>query len=291
MARARSTGLLREPRRKVNLICGDAVWARTEDRVKQKLTVIVPTYNEAENIGACLEALAWADEVVVVDSFSTDATLEICRNHGVRVVQHEYVNSATQKNWILPQAAHRWVLIVDADERVTPALRQEIEVLLSAGPDCDGYWIRRRNLFMGKEIRFCGWQRDKVLRFFDRDKGRYEEKRVHAEVELQGRVGFLKAHLVHDSYRDFSAYLEKLDRYTDWGAQELADRGRGGLVFNMVFRPPARFFRMYVLQRGFLDGLRGLMICYLGATSVFLKHAKRWRLSVQKAEPEKRGAG
>ncbi|MBN1504898.1 MAG: glycosyltransferase family 2 protein [Candidatus Eisenbacteria bacterium] len=245
----------------------------------EKLTVIVPAFNEERNIRECLESVTWADEVIVVDSFSTDATPEICRSFGVKLVQHEYLNSAAQKNWILPQTRHRWVLIVDADERVTPALRQEIAGLLGRGPDCGGYWVRRRNRFMGKEIRFCGWQRDKVLRFFDRDRGRYEEKHVHAEVQLEGKAGVLRSALSHDSYRDFSSYLRKLDRYTDWGAQDLVKKGRRASVFDLVFRPPARFFRMYVLQLGVLDGVRGLMVCTLGATSVFMKYAKLWRQS------------
>jgi len=247
--------------------------------MRQQVTAIVPTYNEESNIRECLESVKWADEVIVVDSFSTDSTVEICRGYGVRLVQHEYVNSAAQKNWILPQTQHRWVLIVDADERVTAALREEIAALLAEGPKCDGYWIRRRNRFMGREVRFCGWQRDKVLRFFDRDKARYEGKHVHAEVQLKGRVGFLKSPLVHDSYRDFSSYLMKLDKYTDWGAEDLLRRGRRMTVLHLLVRPPARFVRMYLLQLGFLDGVRGLIICTLGATSVFLKHAKLWRLS------------
>ena len=245
----------------------------------EKLTAIVPAFNEEANIRECLESVRWADEVVVVDSFSTDSTADICRALGVKLVQHEYANSAAQKNWILPQTGHRWVLIVDADERVTPALRDEIAGLLAGGPACDGYWIRRRNRFMGKEVRFCGWQRDKVLRFFDRDKGRYEEKHVHAEVQLNGKVGFLRSPLAHDSYRDFSSYLRKLDKYTDWGAQDLIKKGRHASVVDLVVRPPARFVRMYLLQLGVLDGVRGLIVCTLGATSVFLKYAKLWRSS------------
>ncbi len=247
----------------------------------EKLTAVVPAFNEEKNIAECLDSVLWADEVVVVDSFSTDSTPDISRSRGVRFVQHEYVNSAAQKNWVLPQTRHKWVLIVDADERVTPALREEIEGVLVSGPDCDGYWIRRRNRFMGREIRFCGWQRDKVLRLFDRDKGRYEEKHVHAEVVLKGKVGFLKARLAHDSYKDFSSYLRKLDKYTDWGAKDLAGKGRRARVSDLVVRPPARFVRMYVLQLGFLDGVRGFIICALGATSVFLKYAKLWRLSAK----------
>jgi len=247
--------------------------------VKDKLSVVIPTFNEADNIAVCLDSVLWADEVIVVDSFSTDSTAQICKNYGVRVIEHEYVNSASQKNWILPQVSNRWVLIVDADERVTDSLRDEILSLLDSGPESDGYWIRRRNCFMGREIRHCGWERDKVLRFFDRTKGRYEEKHVHAEVVLHGRVGFLKTYLLHDSYRDFSAYLTKLDRYSDWGSRDAAKRGKSWVIARLLFRPSARFMRMYILRVGFLDGVQGFMLCVLAAVSVFVKYAKLWRLS------------
>jgi len=246
--------------------------------VKEKLSIIIPTLNEADNIAACLESVQWADEVTVVDSFSTDSTVQICKNYGVKVIEHEYVNSAAQKNWILPQVSNRWVLIVDADERVTKPLRDEIAALLETGPACEGYWIRRRNCFMGREIRHCGWERDKVLRFFDRTRGRYEEKHVHAEVMLDGKVGFLRECLLHDSYRDFSAYLTKLDRYSDWGARQTLEKGSNLAVAKLLLRPPARFLKMYVLRLGFLDGIQGFILCSLASLSVFMKYAKLWKL-------------
>jgi len=240
---------------------------------------MIPTFNEAHNIAACLDSVLWADEVIVVDSFSTDSTAQVCKNYGVKLIEHEYVNSASQKNWVLPQASNRWVLIVDADERVTDSLRDEILGLLERGLESDGYWIRRRNCFMGREIRHCGWERDKVLRFFDRTKGSYEEKHVHAEVVISGRTSFLKACLLHDSYRDFSAYLTKLDRYSDWGARDAAGRGRNRIIAGLLMKPPARFVRMYVFQLGFLDGIQGFILCVLAAVSVFMKYAKLWKLS------------
>ena len=247
--------------------------------MKEKLTAIIPTLNEAHNIAECLDSVRWADEVIVVDSFSTDSTVDICKKYGVRVLEHEYVDSASHKNWALPHASNRWVLIVDADERVTDSLRCEISRLLDGRLECEGYWIRRRNRFMGREIRHCGWERDKVLRLFDRTKGRYEEKHVHEKVVLQGKIGFLKSFLLHESYKDFSAYLAKLDRYSDWGAQDLAQRGAGWVIARLLFRPPARFVRMYILQLGFLEGIHGFILCALAAVSVFMKYSKLWRLS------------
>ncbi|HSQ58875.1 MAG TPA: glycosyltransferase family 2 protein [Acidobacteriota bacterium] len=148
--------------------------------MRERLSVLIPTKNERANIADCLASVRWADEVVVVDSGSTDGTLDVARGAADRVLEHEYVNSAAQKNWALPQLTHRWVLIVDADERVTPALRAEIERTLDDAGRADGYWIYRANHFLGKPIEGAGWQRDKVLRLFDRTKGAYQPLHVHA---------------------------------------------------------------------------------------------------------------
>ena len=153
---------------------------------REPLTVLIPAGNECDNIRGCLESVNWADDIfVVVDERSDDGTEEICREFTSHIVRHEYRDSASQKNWAIPQATHEWILIVDADERVSPELRREIEALLGAlKPDIDGYLIRRRTCFFGKLIRHCGWQRDWVLRLFHRDRCRYDTRRVHSAIEL-----------------------------------------------------------------------------------------------------------
>jgi glycosyltransferase involved in cell wall biosynthesis len=246
--------------------------------VKQPLSVIVPTFNEERHVGACLESVKWADEIVVVDSFSTDRTLEIARPLATRVLQHEYINSAAQKNWTIPQAAHPWILVVDADERVSAPLADEIREVMQRGPAHDGYVIRRLNHFHGKPIRHGGWGRDRVLRLFNRDRGRYQEKNVHAEVEIDGVVSELKHPLLHDTFRGFGDYLRKIDRYTRWGAEDLHRRGRRATALDMTARPAWRFMKRYVIQGGFLDGTEGLMISGLDMYSVFLKYAKLWEM-------------
>jgi glycosyltransferase involved in cell wall biosynthesis len=244
--------------------------------VKEKLSVIVPTFNEERNVGACLESVRFADEILVVDSFSTDRTLEVARPLATRLLEHAYVNSAAQKNWAIPQAAHRWVLIVDADEQVSPELAEEIRGLLAAGPPHDGYVLRRLNHFHGKPIRHGGWGRDRVLRLFDRGKARYEEKDVHAEVEVRGSVSELVHPLLHETFTGFADYLEKMERYTRWGADDLHRRGRRARVTDLIVRPPLRFAKRYLLQGGFLDGMEGLMITGIDTWSVFLKYARLW---------------
>lgn len=252
--------------------------------MREPLSVLVPMKNEERHAGEVLRSVRWADEVVVVDSGSTDATLAIARSIADRVLEHEYVNSAAQKNWSLPQLTHRWVLIVDADERVTPALRAEIESVLASPARADGYWIGRSNHFLGRPIRSAGWQRDRVLRLFDRTKGEYEPLHVHAEVRIRGRVESLNERLVHHTYRDLDAYFEKFGRYTKWSAEDLRKRGVRASWSRLLFRPWLRFLRMYVLEGGFREGRAGIVLCTLAAFSVFTKYARRW-------EDEIRGGG
>lgn len=245
--------------------------------MRERLSVLIPTKNERANIADCLASVRWADEVVVVDSGSTDGTLEVARSVADRVLEHEYVNSAAQKNWALPQLAHRWVLIVDADERVTPSLRAEIERTLEDSGRADGYWIYRANHFLGKPIEGAGWERDKVLRLFDRTKGAYQPLHVHAEVEIAGgRVASLRERLTHDTYRSLDQYFEKFLRYTKWSAADLRARGVSASGTRLLLRPAARFLRQYFLQGGFRYGRHGLVLCMLAAFSVFTKYARRW---------------
>ena len=249
----------------------------------EKLTIIVPTYNCERTLRRCLQSARWADELLVVDSFSTDGTLEIARALADRVVQHEYVNSAAQKNWIIPQAAHPWAMILDSDEYISDALRQEIQQALSSPGSFDAFRLRRRSYFFGRLIRFCGWQNDRMVRLFRRDKGRYEPFHVHADVVVPGPIGRIDACLLHDPYEDFSDYLDTLDRYTTWAAKDLFDRGRRAHWYTFALRPAFSFFRDYVLRGGFLDGVQGLLLCNLSAFYVLVKYAKLWRL--QRLEP------
>lgn len=245
--------------------------------MREPLSVLVPTKNEIRNVRACIESVRWADEVVVVDSGSTDGTLEAARAVADRVLEHEYVNPAAQKNWALPRLTHRWTLIVDADERVTPALRSEIESVLADERRLDGYWIRRANRFLGKPIGSAGWQRDKVLRLFDRTKGAYAPVRVHEEVVIEsGRVGTLRERLEHDTYQDLDQYFEKFARYTRWSAEDLCERGVRASAARLLLRPPLRFLRMYLLEGGFREGRHGIVLCGLAAFSVFTKYARLW---------------
>lgn len=243
------------------------------------LSVIIPTFNEEENLPGCLDSVAFADDVLVVDSFSEDSTPKIARERRVRFVQHEYVNSATQKNWAIPQAKHPWVLLVDADERVSPDLAREIERVLREGPSHKGFWIRRRNHFLGREMKHGGWETDAVIRLFHRDIARYRDREVHSEIELPGPLPSLKAPLVHYSFRSWRQYWPKIEKYTDWGASQALRDGKRSGAFSILIRPFLRFMKMYVVRLGFLDGVEGAQLALLGAFSVYLKYSKLWELS------------
>jgi len=262
------------------------------------VTVLVPTFNEQDNLRDCLACLTWADQIIVVDSFSTDRTPEIARELASEVYQHEYVNSATQKNWALRNLPirGRWTMIVDADERVTPELADEVRHVVSEDdPTHVGYFVNRRNYFFGKWVRRGGMYPNWNLRLFRTGQACYEDKEVHADVAIlgEGRVGYLAQDMEHYSYRTISEFLRKLDRYTTWDARErlksqhddrAVSAGRLGslrlslrrLYWALPGKPAICFLHRYIAQRGFLDGRHGLAVAGLYAFEEFVIGAKMW---------------
>jgi glycosyltransferase involved in cell wall biosynthesis len=235
------------------------------------VSLVVITLNEADTIERCLASAAGAGEIIVVDSFSTDGTVEAAKRHGARVLEREFVSAADQKNYAVSLAARPWVLLLDADEELTPELRQEIADAVAA-PRADGYSLRRRSEFFGARIRFCGWGRDRVLRLFRRGAGRFPEVAVHEHLVVEGKTARLVHPIEHRPYRDLADYIERMESYSRRGALELKKKGRPWFP-GIVTHPTARFIRMYVLQLGFLDGGPGFVLCALAATSVFFKYA------------------
>lgn len=250
--------------------------------MKQPLSVIVPCKNERNNIAQCIESFRGiADEILIADSGSTDDTLEIATRYDkVRVIRREYITSGDFKNWAIPQASHEWVLIIDADERVTQELASEITLELSRGPGFDGYWIYRDNHFMGHPMRFGDARTDSVLRLFKRDRGRYVGPSDHGEVEIStGRVGTLRNRMTHFSVWSYDHLLFKYDRYTALQAKQWYEAGKRTSYFNLLVRPAFRFFREYILQGGILDGTVGLQQAWLCAFYSYLKQARLWELT------------
>ncbi len=252
-----------------------------------KLSVVIPCKDEEKNIAFCIESvLSIADEIVVADSGSTDKTMEIAKKYGCRIIEREYINSANFKNWVIPQAKFEWIMLLDSDERATPKLLEEVKSILSKEePEYDAYYIFRRNFLFGKEVK-RSWGKDKVIRLFKRDISKYKEMRVHSEIIVNsGRVGFLKGKLLHYTYWNYAQIMEKYERYTTWAAEDLRDKGVKPGFINLTFTPAWRFFRHYILQRGFLDGRAGVIVSGLSMYYVFLKYAKLWKMTYGKEQP------
>lgn len=242
-----------------------------------RVSAIVTTYNEEANIGGCLESLLWCDEILVVDSFSTDRTPQIVGGYeSVRFVQRTYFGSAAQKNWAMDQVQHEWILIFDADERCTPALRKEIEALLSREPKHNGYTINRRAYFLGKRIRFSGWQNDRVVRLVRRGTARYPNRRVHADMDILGPAPVLKNSMEHYMVDSLDEYIPRIMKYSVWGAAQMWREGRQSGPKEVFGRTVWRFLRTYFLQLGILDGMTGLVFCMLQAFGTYMKWSLLW---------------
>ena len=242
-----------------------------------KLTVTVITRNEAANILAALDSVSWADELVVVDSQSTDETVALARQRTGRVFVREWPGYSAQKNFAAEQASHDWILSLDADERATPALAAEVRTLLDREPAACGYDMPRVSFYLGKWIRTTDWYPDRQLRLYDRRAGRWAGQ-VHEGVDVRGAVERLRGELQHFPYRDISHHLQTIDRYTTLAAQQLQARGRTVGVAGLATRPAGAFLRNYLARGGWRDGSVGLVVSILNSYYVFLKFAKLWEL-------------
>lgn len=257
-------------------------------RCRPPLSVIVPAGDRVDVIEDCLQSVRWADELIVVDSFSQDGTLAIARKYADRVLQHAYADSAHQKNWAIPQARHAWVLIVDTDERVTTALRDEIETVLAAGPSCAGYRVPRLNLVLGRPVLSAGYYPDYQVRLFQRDLACYHERRVHAHLRLPGPPGTLHSPLIHYAHRSLDQTVRGLllgmtTWEADQRAQEAAAAGRSPahrLGLNLLLRPVAAFGLRYFRQGGWRAGRHGLALSLIWSMYVTLTYLKIWEQSL-----------
>lgn len=242
-----------------------------------KLSAVVIARNEEAAIGACLDALAWCPEIIVVDSRSEDATREIAKGRGAKVIEHDWEGYGRQKNFAVAQAAHEWVLCVDADEIVSPELRAGIEKAL-AQTGSGAYQITRRNRFMGAWLRHGEGYPDRIVRLFDRRTARWSEDPVHEKVLTTGTVGKIEGDLLHESAETLASYLEKQNRYTSLQAEALFRDGVRPSLAKLVFSPLVRFVKFYLLRGGCLDGVPGLVHIAIGCFNSFAKNAKLFGL-------------
>jgi len=258
--------------------------------MREKISACLTVGNEEANIRRCLNSLRWADEIVVVDSFSKDRTAEICREYTDRVYQHEFLGYVKQKEYIKNMASHSWILFVDADEQVSPELRDEIKHEFESGANhgCSGYEFPRRVFYLGRWITHGEWWPDIKLRLFLKDKASCVGREPHDRVVVNGKVKRLNGCLNHFTYDNIFDQVATLNRFSNISAASMHSEGRRFAFLDFLFRPPFRFFKAYVLKRGFLNGRRGFVIAVISAFGVFLKYAKLWEILLEKA-PDRAG--
>jgi len=237
-----------------------------------KLTAIITTGNEEKNIIEAIQSVNFSDEIMIVDSFSSDDTVKLARPIVDTILQREYEYCASQKNWAIPQARHEWILLIDADERITPELKEEVISMINSNTKYSGFWIKRNNYFMGKKVHFSGWQGDKVIRLFRRDECKYENIHVHAEIISNGTIGILDNRLLHNTFVSKEAYLKKLERYAKLQAVDYDKKVKKITAYHTIIKPSVRFFKHYFLQLGILDGYVGFIISSYQAKAVSLRY-------------------
>ena len=242
------------------------------------LSVTIITYNEEDNIGGCLESIKWADEIVVVDANSTDRTVEICRKYTDKVFQHEWTDFGQQKSLALGKASNDWILSLDADERIDRALAEEIRGVLRIDYPKDGYYIPRKNYFLGKWLKHGGWYPDYHVRLFRKSKGEFEQKKVHEGIKVGNETGYLKQPIEHFPYRRLRDYFEKFQLYTSLYAEEKFEEGKRITKWAPFLRLPSEFLLGYIFRGGYKDGFHGLLLSVLSSFYVFTKYIKLWEL-------------
>ncbi len=244
-----------------------------------RLSVTIVTYNEADNIGRTLESIKWADEIVVVDSGSTDDTVKICRAYTDKVLQQGRIGVAKIKNFAIEKSRGEWILSLDADEPIEPALSEEIRKIIASPQSLDGYRIPRKTYFLGKLIKHGGWYPDYNLRLFRRGKGYFQERAVHEAVRVDGSVGATRHAIDHYAYPSIAVYLSKTIPYSSLAVKVMAEKGVGRYQaswMNIVLRPLFTFVYKFFFRLGFLDGKHGLVLNLLHSYYVFAKYAKAW---------------
>jgi len=241
---------------------------------KIPVSVYVLTTDNRRTIERCLKSLSWAEELVVVDSFSQDGTYEICKQYTGKIFQKEWTGHRDQYQYAADLTTQDWIMFVDADEEISPELAEEIRTELDGkGKDLDGYFVYRRTYYLGRWIRYGGWYPDGEVRLYRREKGRWEGG-LHAKLAVAGKVGTLKNQYLHYTYRDISDQIQTIDRYSKTAVKDMVDYSKPFRLVHLLFSPPFRFFRDYVLKLGLLDGIPGLIIAVSTAYYVFIKHAK-----------------
>lgn len=248
-----------------------------------KITATVITLNEEHNIADALDSLAWADEIIVVDSESSDRTVEIARGFTDRVFVRPWPGYSAQKNFAAQLAVNDWIFSLDADERVSTELAREIQQLKAvAEPDSAGFEVSRLTFYLGRWIKHSGWRPDRKPRLYHRNRARWRGDYVHETLEVEGKVDTLSGDILHYTVRDASEHHLRMDRYTTLAAEQAYSQGGRASMLSLLFSPPVVFLRSYVLKLGFLDGVPGLAIARFAAHYEFLKNLKLWEIRAKR---------
>ena len=238
-----------------------------------KFTVIIPTLNEEKNIVHCIDSAKFADEIILIDSYSSDRTCEFARNADCKIFQRKFYSHGEQINWCCQFASNDWILVLDADERISQKLAHELtKIKIPSG--VYGCKIKRHNFFLDRLIKHGSWRNDKVLRFFNKHKGKYVVRNVHSSVSVPGVIPTLNYPILHYSYRNIDDCIKKISRFSTGGALDLYDLKKKTTLLNLVLRSFFRFFKSYILCLGLLDGWRGLVIAFMDCSTVFFKYIK-----------------
>jgi glycosyltransferase involved in cell wall biosynthesis len=243
-----------------------------------KISAIIPTLNEEIHIADAIKSVRFADEIIVIDSFSSDRTIEIAEKMNVKIIKRTFDDFSSQKNFAIAQAAHDWIYVLDADERITEEVKAEILAAVKDPKNFIGFYVRRTFYFCGKKVNYSGFQRDKVMRLFLKEHCKYVGL-VHEKVATKGRIGFFKNKIDHFSYRNYDHYISKMNHYAAIRAEELHRQGKKVTIYHVIIKPAARFFIHYILRLGFLDGFTGLLVAKTQAYGVLTRYIKLWFLN------------
>jgi len=242
------------------------------------ISALAITYNEEHHIESYIESLSFADEIIIVDSFSTDKTVALAQKHNIKVIKRKFKNFSDQKNFAISQAKNDWVVFFDLDEKVSPQLAKEIVDTVNSKNPLKAYRVKRSFNFMGKRIKYSGFQTDVAIRLFNKNYCKYNGKAVHETIETKEEVGQLKHEADHQTYKSFDNYNEKLSKYSKLQAEELYKKNVRPNLYHFLFRPWYRFMHQYFLRLGFLDGKEGFIISYVHAFSVYKRYIQLWAL-------------
>jgi glycosyltransferase involved in cell wall biosynthesis len=238
----------------------------------EDIGVYIICYNEEHRIQKALESVRWAGEIIIVDSFSTDKTLDICAQYTHSIYKRKFAGYGLQKNYALSLVKKPWALNIDSDEIITDELRKEIEALQETA-EVDGYFMKRKNFYLGKAIRYCGWYPDHKLRLHKRDKGNWKDALVHESCTVEGKTGYLYNELLHYTYHTVSEHIERMNNYAQWSAETFMMNKKRIRAYQLMLIPTAVFVKKYIIQLGFLAGYRGMLISIFESYYTFMKYA------------------